>query len=59
MQPYTLSEYISAVRDLLTEFCEFCLEVTGAYDPTVVFVVGLLSQQNSLTNSVTTFMLSL
>lgn len=53
-----LSEYVWAVRDLLTEFCEFCLEVLRSYDPTVVFVVGLLSQKNSLINFVTTFVLS-
>lgn len=53
----TLSEYVWAVRDLLTEICEFCLEVVRPYDPTVVFIVGPLSQQNSLINFVTTFML--
>ena len=41
----SLSECVWAVRDLLTEICEFCLEVVRTFDTTAVFVVGLLSQK--------------
>jgi len=46
-----LGEYVWAVRDLLTELCEFCLEVVRAFDPTDVIVVGLLSHTHTHTHT--------
>ena len=57
MHVCSLSECVWAVRDLLTEICEFCLEVVRTFDTTAVFVVGLLSQKKKQNNQVYVFFL--